>query len=844
MTKPHIEILKRIYKRLPPRVRGAVPADLELWLRNRLLPGANLRKPSNRIQLLETKLWGGYSRRALSDIETMMTDPAVGPNTAVAAAQAMARWHAFHGNFETALALTRSMRERQPAQAHQREQYLREAQLLCRTGRAKEARALLQNRLRGKPFDPSAQLTLANAWNPAAGATEPEAEAAVLARINAVFAQFGLSPIGKRDPGAPLSIDNLRGLSKPAVSGPKVTVIMPLWNAEATVLTALRGLAEQTYETLEVLVVDDVSSDGGPDLVADFARSDPRFRLIRQGANGGAYAARNRALAEATGDFVTVHDSDDWSHPQKIALHYENLSASGLPFNVSAWVRATPELLFIGHWRLMGTLVQRNLSSTFFRRDLVEKAGSWDAVRISADGEFISRVQKLHNLRAQKPFLACPLSFGRVEKTSLTQVGQTHVATVRHGIRREYLEAGDCWHATLDPTKVLAEGLGRPPYFPKPLAIRTARLPEPEHDLLLIGDFNMSGGTQRSAMNMMAAACQAGLDTALMHYRRYDLDVTKPLKHEVRQEAWERGVRIVAPGETVRAKTVVVTYPPILDVLMDRFPQVDYDHLVMVVNQMAERDLEGRDVAYDPMRVRAHMVELFGSEGVWTPISARVRELMEADPRYPAPIADTWTPLIDTDLWCRRRPEWRGDWRARPVIGRHGRDHPLKWPADRETLRTAYCAGRPCEVRFLGGAVCARKRVGGWPANWRDEAFGARDVRDFLADLDFFLHFPDSTYIEEFGRAPMEAMAMGVPVILPPEFEPTFGPAALYCDAEGVWPIIERLWRDRAAWDAVGGYIPWGQEDLIVQMALRMHGWKIRSFPDLHGFIRPGVRFS
>lgn len=37
----------------------------------------------------------------------------------------------------------------------------------------------------------------------------------------------------------------------------------------------------------------------------------------------------------------------------------------------------------------------------------------------------------------------------------------------------------------------------------------------------------------------------------------------------------------------------------------------------------------------------------------------------------------------------------------------------------------------------------------------------------------------------------------------------------------------------RAAWDAIGGYIPWGQEDSIVQMALRMHGWKIRSFPDL-----------
>jgi glycosyltransferase involved in cell wall biosynthesis len=59
------------------------------------------------------------------------------------------------------------------------------------------------------------------------------------------------------------------------------------------------------------------------------------------------------------------------------------------------------------------------------------------------------------------------------------------------------------------------------------------------------------------------------------------------------------------------------------------------------------------------------------------------------------------------------------------------------------------------------------------------------------------VHYPDPDYIEEFGRAPMEAMAAGVPVILPPAFEPTFGPAALYADPEAVWPLVARLWEDR-----------------------------------------------
>ncbi len=63
------------------------------------------------------------------------------------------------------------------------------------------------------------------------------------------------------------------------------------------------------------------------------------------------------------------------------------------------------------------------------------------------------------------------------------------------------------------------------------------------------------------------------------------------------------------------------------------------------------------------------------------------------------------------------------------------------------------------------------------------------------------MHVPDPDYIEEFGRAPMEAMAVGVPVILSPEFAPTFGPAALYADPEAIWPLVERLWRDRAFWE-------------------------------------------
>ena len=244
----------------------------------------------------------------------------------------------------------------------------------------------------------------------------------------------------------------------------------------------------------------------------------------------------------------------------------------------------------------------------------------------------------------------CPLAFGRLAPSSLTRTGATHVLTVYHGLRREYREAAALWQDGLDRAGVAPRRLARGarPTSPRRRSLRV-RAPAPAHDLLFIGDFNFRGGTQKSALAMIAAARAAGLSAAAAA-----LPPLRPGRHRA-----ARAGGAPPPGASRRAHpgprrggcaaaTVIVTYPPIFAEAMDRFPAVAHDRLVVVVNQLAARDREGRDEAYDPLAgAGAPRRAPRRARGSGSPISERVRAAMAADPRYPPAFADTWTPLID-----------------------------------------------------------------------------------------------------------------------------------------------------------------------------------------------------
>ena len=98
---------------------------------------------------------------------------------------------------------------------------------------------------------------------------------------------------------------------------PLVSVIIPAFNAEGSIRQTLESVSVQTYPAIEVIVVDDGSSDTTTAIVEEFATNDPRFQLIRQ-LNAGVGAARNAGICQARGKYIAPLDADDLWMPEKL----------------------------------------------------------------------------------------------------------------------------------------------------------------------------------------------------------------------------------------------------------------------------------------------------------------------------------------------------------------------------------------------------------------------------------------------------------------------------------------------------------------------------------------------
>jgi glycosyltransferase involved in cell wall biosynthesis len=160
-----------------------------------------------------------------------------------------------------------------------------------------------------------------------------------------------------------------------AAEGATVTAVIPAYNAERHVAHAIESCLRQTHPPLEIIVVDDGSTDNTADACSRFG---PQVRVIRK-PNGGPASARNRGVADARGDWIALLDADDWWLPTKLEKQLTFVTASNvglvhclLDHRIDR--RPPPVLSFDDLW-------SRNWivnSSVLLRRTTFEAVGGFD----------------------------------------------------------------------------------------------------------------------------------------------------------------------------------------------------------------------------------------------------------------------------------------------------------------------------------------------------------------------------------------------------------------------------------------------------------------------------------
>ena len=201
---------------------------------------------------------------------------------------------------------------------------------------------------------------------------------------------------------------------------PLVSVVIPAYNAEKTLAQTLRSILAQTYQQLEILVVDDGSRDGTFELAKEYGLSDPRIRVLRQ-ENGGVARARNHGVREARGSYVAPIDADDLWHPRKIELQVQAIGTLPMGLGVAYnWYAAIDgnDVIF-GHSRpvlhegdVFEAMVKENFigngSTPLMPRTEVLACGGYDAGLRDQGAEGCEDLKLYLALAARLPFALVP----------------------------------------------------------------------------------------------------------------------------------------------------------------------------------------------------------------------------------------------------------------------------------------------------------------------------------------------------------------------------------------------------------------------------------------------------
>ena len=193
---------------------------------------------------------------------------------------------------------------------------------------------------------------------------------------------------------------------------PKISVVLPAYNAERFLSEAIDSILCQTYANFELLAIDDGSSDGTKQLVEKYAKMDPRVRLVCNESNLGLIKTLNKGLIMAKGEYIARMDADDISLPERFEQQVRFLDSNpdvGLLGSMFYVIDSKGKKEYIHYHPTSDNLIRWRLlfgnafchSAVMMRRSCVEKVGGYGTFLHVEDLEFWSRllqVTKASNL--------------------------------------------------------------------------------------------------------------------------------------------------------------------------------------------------------------------------------------------------------------------------------------------------------------------------------------------------------------------------------------------------------------------------------------------------------------
>lgn len=488
-----------------------------------------------------------------------------------------------------------------------------EAECLAKTGAVEKARDVIDAALqREKHVD--LYLALANL-------TESVEERFKL--VNRVMKAYDLAPIRFKHIDSP-TYDDLETVPiDRKADGPKVSVILPAFRAEEGIRVAIDSILNQTWQNIELLAVDDCSPDGTAAVIQEYAEKDPRVKFLQTPENSGPYIARNIALREATGEFVTVNDADDWSHAEKIERQVKHLLENpSVIANTSEHARLTEELTFYRRGT-PGKYIFPNMSSIMFRRQpVLEKIGYWDSVRFAADGEFKRRLLIAFGKNSYVDLKTGPLSLPRQSVTSLTASSAFGYSGFFMGVRKEYVEAFSHYHQTGETIR-----------YPYPQEKRLFHVPEPmwpkrevkntekrKFNLIIATDF-------RTIPDDKVAFIREKLQTeteriGFVQLNTYGVDRNAKISPDIRNLLDGDRAQIVVYGENIETEKTILFNLSVLEEYQRYVPNVETEELEVVIDKLPE------DAATLSSYLH-HVRTYFQKSGKWYPENRDVKNTLE-----------------------------------------------------------------------------------------------------------------------------------------------------------------------------------------------------------------------